>query len=387
MESTPAIMPALREPRGLLGPLARHDAWRLALGVGLPYWIAISAIRIFSFELTVMPEDAGWIVPTLPRTLQHLVTATLAILGYTLALESGWRRPRAVLSQLAVAVLVAGTVRPLLMVLGSPFMPQLPLTLVELLSGYGARLWMSSALDILGVYLLGLVLLIGARSVLALRDEQLEAASLRNRWMQARLQSLRMQMSPHFLFNALNTVSVLIDADPAKARRLVVSISDLFRRSLAAGKQEWTTLAEEVAFARDYLDIQSARYEARLSYRIDLEPAAGEVRVPVMLLQPLVENAVVHGVSDDRDTLAVWLRTDEERRGDRRWLVIEVGNRSTGPTSAGRGSPGIGLSNTQSRLATIYQGQATLTWRKPEPSSFIVTVTLPLEKTVAGSPP
>ena len=399
---TPPVAAPPQEPAGFAAPLPAQDAWRLALSVGLPYWVALSAIRVFSFELTLLPlPDAQMaVVPTLARALQYLLTSLLAVTGYAWALKGGWRGPRAMLMQAMIAILVAASARPILIALGVAFMPSVDTSLAENFGGFGARLWIASArgmlasyafgimlrvgvrwaLDMLACYAFGIVLLVGVRSALALRDQQFAAAALRNAWMQARLQSLRMQLSPHFLFNSLNAVATLIEIDPPRARRLVVSISDLFRRALAAGDSEWTTLAEEVAFARDYLDVQSTRFESRLACEIDEDPSAAKLRVPVMLLQPLVENSLVHGTSGDSDSLKVWLRTDRELKAGRERLVIEVGNRSTGPLAAGRGGTGIGLGNTQGRLETIYGDRASLAWRRPDDSTFIVTLTLPVEE-------
>ena len=271
---TPPVAAPPQEPAGFAAPLPAQDAWRLALSVGLPYWVALSAIRVFSFELTLLPlPDAQMaVVPTLARALQYLLTSLLAVTGYAWALKGGWRGPRAMLMQAMIAILVAASARPILIALGVAFMPSVDTSLAENFGGFGARLWIASALDMLASYAFGIVLLVGVRSALALRDQQLAAAALRNAWMQARLQSLRMQLSPHFLFNSLNAVATLIEIDPPRARRLVVSISDLFRRALAAGDSEWTTLAEEVAFARDYLDVQSTRFESRLACEIDEDP-------------------------------------------------------------------------------------------------------------------
>jgi two-component system, LytTR family, sensor kinase len=379
---TPPVTAPPQEPAGFAAPLPAQDAWRLALLVGLPYWVALSAIRVFSFELTILPLSGEQmaVVPTLGRALQYLLTSLLAVTGYAWALKGGWRGPRAVLMQATIAILVAASARPILIALGVALMPGVDTSLAENFGGFGASLWIASALDVLASYAFGLVLLVGVRSALALRDQQLAAAALRNAWMQARLQSLRMQLSPHFLFNSLNAVATLIEIDPPRARRLVVSISDLFRRALAAGNSEWTTLAEEVAFARDYLDVQSTRFESRLTCRIDEDPAAAKLRVPVMLLQPLVENSLAHGTSGDSDTLEVWLRTDREHKAGREQLVIEVGNRSTGPIAAGRGGTGIGLGNTQGRLETIYGDRASLALRRPDDNTFIVTLTLPVEE-------
>jgi two-component system, LytTR family, sensor kinase len=134
------------------------------------------------------------------------------------------------------------------------------------------------------------------------RDRQahalaLEAADLERRLVEARLQSLRAQLHPHFLFNALNTISAFTETQPRTARRLMGQLGDLLRASLTHASQPHVTLGEELTFLDDYLAIESARFEGRLTVSVDVDDDLLDVMVPSFLLQPLVENAIRHGVA------------------------------------------------------------------------------------------
>jgi LytS/YehU family sensor histidine kinase len=157
---------------------------------------------------------------------------------------------------------------------------------------------------------------------------------------------------------------------------VIVRLGDLLRRTLAGGDREWSSLAEELAFARDYMAIQDARFGKRLRFDVESSPAADATPVPTMLLQPLIENAVVHGVADDRDQLSVWIHARAAEEGA--VLHIEVGNRSSGRLALGKSQDGVGLGNTRDRLAAIYGDAASLDCRAMDRSTFLVRLQLPV---------
>ncbi len=163
----------------------------------------------------------------------------------------------------------------------------------------------------------------------------------------ARLAELQARIRPHFLFNALNTAVALVRHDPARAEAVLEDLADLFRHALA-DPAESVTLSEEVALARRYLDIEQVRFGERLRVEWSLDPRAGGARVPQLLLQPLVENAVKHGV--EPSDAGAQVRVSTERRGDA--VVIRV----TNTVPAGQGAPGQGvaLRNVRDRLALLH---------------------------------
>jgi len=201
---------------------------------------------------------------------------------------------------------------------------------------------------------------------------------------QARLSALRAQLHPHFLFNTLNALSELVHRDAALADRLILRLADLLRRTLAGSGAHEVTLAEELDFTRAYLDIQQALMGDRLRTRFDVPTALLAARVPNMLLQPLIENAIRHGLSARRrgGALQVAARIDDDGGA----LLIDVTDDGAGPPPGHR--EGIGLGNTRARLATLYGDAAGLDV-EPLAPGFRARVRLPLHLTTrtADDPP
>ncbi len=170
----------------------------------------------------------------------------------------------------------------------------------------------------------------------------------------AQLSELQARIRPHFLFNTLNSAIALVRAEPARAEALLEDLSDLFRHALSdAGKP--VTLEQEITLAQRYLAIEQVRFGPRLRLSWTLDPAANQARMPSLLLQPLVENAVVHGVEPSPDGAEVRIST--ERRGDK--VVIKVTNTVPGERSAleqARGH-GMALANVRDRLSLLHDVQ------------------------------
>ena len=204
--------------------------------------------------------------------------------------------------------------------------------------------WVASALT--GAMLAGALV-----AVLVLRAKGMMPAATA-----ARLSELQSRIRPHFLFNTLNSAIALVRAEPARAEALLEDLSDLFRHALAdAG--EAVTLAQEVTLAQRYLAIEQVRFGERLRLSWQLDPAANGARLPPLLLQPLVENAVMHGVEPSPGGAEVKIST--ERRGDK--VVIKVSNTVPGAPAALEQAKGHGmaLANVRDRLSLLHdvQGQ------------------------------
>lgn len=191
---------------------------------------------------------------------------------------------------------------------------------------------------------------------------------------EARLHALETQLQPHFLFNAMGSISALIDDDPAAAQTMLARLGELLRASLhpGAGQQE-VTLDEELSLLRRYLDIEQVRFGDRLRVEWRVEDGLRRVRVPHLLLQPLAENAIRHGIA--RDSRAGRLEIGARRQGDQLKLWI----RDDGP-GLGEGPPrqGIGLSNTRARLQHLYGEAADLRLATVDPRGAESVVTMPL---------
>lgn len=194
-------------------------------------------------------------------------------------------------------------------------------------------------------------LIIGAGAALRVVREASErerrALRLEAQLAEARLLVLRAQLEPHFLFNALNTISVLMRENVDDADRVLGLLSGLLRRALDTSTAGEIELRHEIAFAEAYLALEQIRFADRLTYRFDVEPELLDLRVPSLILQPLIENAVRHGL---RDRKAGSIEIAAQRQSDMLWLTV----RDNGKGMAANASAGVGLSNTRSRLALLY---------------------------------
>jgi signal transduction histidine kinase len=184
------------------------------------------------------------------------------------------------------------------------------------------------------------------------RDRRLEGARLEGRLARAELDALKMQLDPHFLFNTLNAISALMHRDVALADRMMGLLGELLRRMLGAGGAQEVPLAQELDFVGRYLEIQQARFGARLAVTLDIDPGTLGARVPALILQPLVENAIRHGVAPRPAGGRVEVRS-RLREGA---LHLEVRDDGPGlpPEGAGECREGVGLANTRARLRHLY---------------------------------
>jgi two-component system, LytTR family, sensor kinase len=174
--------------------------------------------------------------------------------------------------------------------------------------------------------------------------DQLEA-----RLAEARLQLLNVQLQPHFLFNALNTIAELVHEDPETADRMIAALSALLRRTLELGATQTIPLRAEVELLDSYLEIQKARFGDRLQVTVRVAEDAQAVQVPVLLLQPLVENAIRHGLSRHREAGRIAVAARREGGS----LVVEVTDDGPG-ASLDELREGVGLGNTRARLQALY---------------------------------
>lgn len=154
------------------------------------------------------------------------------------------------------------------------------------------------------------------------RGEEIRRAEIQNRLAQAQLDSLKMQIHPHFLFNTLNSIAALIHIDPQAADRMIARLSDLLRLTLDAGGTETVPLSNEIEFINRYLDMQKTRFQERLRVEIQVNKETLAAHVPSLILQPLVENAIRHGISQSASGGA--LRISSRKEDDR--LIIEIAN-------------------------------------------------------------
>ncbi len=223
------------------------------------------------------------------------------------------------------------------------------------------------------VQIVAVVFILDYRRRLKEKDQELTRAQLR---------SLKMQIQPHFLFNTLHSIHASIEEDPATAEAMLVNLSDFLRKTLATSEETEITLEEEIEFVRAYLSIEQTRFRDRLSTAFELEPDSRRALVPALLLQPLVENAIRHGIAPSARPGTI--RIASSVQGSE--LVIAIQNSgSPRPESRARGSStGMGLAHTRKRLETHFAQTHRLEVEPGSDGSFSVTVAIPLRKRSAG---
>jgi two-component system, LytTR family, sensor kinase len=206
------------------------------------------------------------------------------------------------------------------------------------------------------------------------RERETHAARLAAQLSEARLGALRMQLNPHFLFNSLNAITVLVrDRDTVAAARMLELLSDVLRQVLRTGEAHETALWQELEFLERYLAIEQVRFSDRLRARIEIDPAVARAAVPRFLLQPLVENALRHGIASRAGAGLVQVSASREGRQ----LVLTVRDDGPGLSATPDAISGVGLSNTRARLEVMYGRGATLEVANAEGGGAISTVRLP----------
>jgi len=200
-----------------------------------------------------------------------------------------------------------------------------------------------------------------------------QAAQLQAQLADARLAALRTQLNPHFLFNTLHAVSALVERDPRGVRRMVARLSELLRTSLDEADEPEVPLARELTFSERYLDVMQIRFQGNLQVSVRVEPEVRDALVPNLILQPLVENAVKHGVSKLEGVGRIEIMA--RRVGER--VVLTV--RDNGPVASGKpiGVEGLGVRNTRARLTQLYGQEQSLALRPAPGGGLVAEVSLP----------
>lgn len=206
-----------------------------------------------------------------------------------------------------------------------------------------------------------------------LRERERQAQELSRQLAEARLQALRMQLNPHFLFNTLNAIATLVHRDARTADEMIACLSDFLRLTLNAPNASEVPLQKELEFARCYLDIEKVRFGDRLVILEDIAPNCLNIAVPALVLQPLLENAIRHGI--ERQPERGEIRLDARRDGDR--MLLRVADTGPGLAPRPESRPGIGLANTRARLRELHGDLASLEFVEAETGGLRVEVRLP----------
>lgn len=232
--------------------------------------------------------------------------------------------------------------------------------------------------------LIGIVLVIAIEAwqvLLDLQAERMRAMDLERQLAVSRLEALRMQLHPHFLFNTLHTTAGLIVEDPATARRMVIALGDLLRSTLKDTGDRMRTLAEELEYSDLYLGIEKLRLGDRLALNYDIEPSAARALVPQLLLQPLFENAIRHGASHMTGPCEIRFCAS------RKLNTLDIVIRNDGPKrdlSSGLPRFGVGLTNTMDRLRIHYGDRHTFQYSDRPEGGVQIEISIPYGDTGDG---
>jgi two-component system, LytTR family, sensor histidine kinase AlgZ len=242
------------------------------------------------------------------------------------------------------------------------------LGLVDIVAGQLAQLRFGAGLDVRQVqlrallfglaelpYLLSISAHYLALAYQASQDAERRALESRMLAREAELKTLRAQIDPHFLFNSLHSINGLIGADPAAARRMTVLLGDFLRTSVAVGQRALITLGEELQLVDQYLGIEQVRFGKRLSVATEIDPTLRDCMIPPLLLHPLVENAITHGISHVLDGGSI--HVEAIRNGSLAYVAV---TNTCDPDRPKRRGTGVGLANVRRRLANQYPDESTV---------------------------
>lgn len=354
---------------------ALHLPLRTLLSVTALFWLYVTVSDVlYAQSLQIEVAKAGGAAvfgPWQQRVLQHALLFPLLLGCYWLALRVGWSG----LWRAAVQVLLGAAFATL-----SFWAMVAAILLIARVApapgGDGhpesiAALWFASFVAFLLSYGFGLALVLGLALYRRFHDAELRMARLEREWSAARLTALRLQLSPHTLFNLLHTIRGLIDWQPGAARAMTVQFADLLRRSLNASERDFSPLSEELRFARLYLELQQQRFGERLAFTLPDVSAQPALWVPSLILQPLIENAVTHGLVDHDGRVGI--RVETSLSADQ--LRLRVINSTAGARAPS--AAGIGLRNVRERLAVHFGDRATLASDAADAQTWVATLVLP----------
>ncbi len=207
------------------------------------------------------------------------------------------------------------------------------------------------------------------------REREVQTAQLESNLARARLQVLKMQLHPHFLFNTHNAISELIHKDPDAAEKTLTNLSDLLRISLEKLDVEEVTLEQELEFSKKYIEIEQTRFQERLQFKMHIAPETLDAQVPNMLLQPLIENAIKHGITPLKRGGTVEIEA-VKKNGH---LLLKISDNGIGSGDGKNLIKGIGLANTKARLLNLYKNNQSFEIESDENNGFSVKLKIPFK--------
>jgi two-component system, LytTR family, sensor histidine kinase AlgZ len=353
----------------LLSPFNRFGLYLLA-------WAPLTALLIY---LMARPGAMGWQDATLLMVPLCLVYAFVCL--------SPWYSCKAApldstpVQRLFLTHTLAALIVSLLWIQAGRFIASL-LSQFRLLQGIDAKFAAHSALLFGPGFLMYTLAVASHYVILTLEESRAAQARVLETSILARdaeLKALKAQINPHFLFNSLNSISALTSKDPARAQEMCILLADFLRMTLGLGEKALVTLREELDLLQRYLAIEKVRFGERLQVELHVETQAESCLLPPLILQPLVENAVVHGIAHRPEGGTIRISAE---RGERLRLMLE---NSVDPDAPASRKGGLGLRNVRQRVETRYGRDATITVTSEE-DLFRVVLSLPVEAAPSSEP-
>jgi hypothetical protein len=364
--------------------------WPL-LAILTTFWVYVTLSNVLyatSMQASLASMSPGhYFAPWDARVLQHLFLYPVLILCVLGSVRVGWTPMwRTVPLQIGMGLFFSFLASPamelaqMLISHEDSWKHSDHYTWSEFFKGPDSAMWLAAATNFELTYGFGLALVTGFGIYQRYRDSQLRSAALERALTSAHLAALRMQLSPHTLFNLLHTIRGQIGWDPAAAQSMVVQLGDLLRRLLTAGEREFSLLNDELRFSRLYLELQQKRFADRLTiWMADLD-GIPSLWVPSLILQPLIENAVVHGLAGHSGNVEI--RVEVTVCGEN--LVLRVINTIAPNAVAGR--DGIGVRNVRERLQVQFAERATFSASAADATNWIAEIRMPLLRDGAELP-
>jgi hypothetical protein len=357
-----ASVPVSAVPDGRSAEL-NSELWAIILTAGGFCWLSVAVIGVLWFwPVSGTVQGGEFVISSGARLLHHFLLFLLSAPAYRIGIGLGW--PATALPR--IRVIVVNAILALLVIRMAPFVLMAAASIdasqhvADTMRSWWpmhatAMQWLMLLRFWLPAYVLGLIavaLMVTSRHS---HRDSVRLAELSAQLANSRMATLSAQLHPHFLFNSLHAISGLVADSPAQAVEMIARLGDFLRIALESTKKPWTSVEEEVFGVEAYLEVQRSRFRDRLQVKLTVEPQSLTALIPALLLQPLVENAIEHGLSDPDQSLEV---TVAIRQSQDRLIVIVTNSVPCIREPLIPASFGNGLRNVSSRLHAAYNGQA-----------------------------
>ena len=367
----------------LNGWIRRHVGWvfaiagAVALTLFMPtqhYLADLVTARVARQHGATPPPIAPWSGRLLGEAAGWLGFLLISAVSYQLAKRFpliGPRKYRNLGVHLPAAFVLVGLLSAGLLVAAPPQLPWAEVSFVDRMGIVALRYF--------GTFLMLYAGILGVQHAAlyyrAYQTREMQTTALESQLANAQLDVLKMQLQPHFLFNTLNTIASLLYKDIGGAQRMIVRLSDLLRLSLESSTSHEVSLEEEVQFLEQYVEIQRVRFQDRLTVEYEIDEECRRLLVPRLILQPLVENSIRHGIGESARSAQIEVAAFCE--GGR--LVLEVRDNGSGLASVvNRGNaPGIGIRNTRARLKQLYGSEQSMSFYDVQPRGLTARIEIP----------